>query len=280
MKIKRYMALAIACGLLLPVQVHGARAVKILVHGRAVQSDVAPVIEKDRTLVPLRVISENLGYQVDWNQRSREVTVRQDSKSAVLRIGSSAVKVEEGKNKRSMTIDVPAKIIKDRTFVPLRAVGEFFGEEVNWDNDSSTVFIGKKTPAPSKTNEGKEVQPPSQEAGNVTAASVEGYRVELQKLIGDRGAIHYDDKTQTFDLTPKGLSANLYRYLRDHKVVDGEFKTAFHDEMTMMKEYSLKMKKETGKPYGLRITDPEDASKTLVLVRDGQLVENNVSSVQ
>ncbi len=45
----------------------------VLVDGRAVQIDVAPFIYKDRTMVPLRFISEEFGFQVNWEPATRTV---------------------------------------------------------------------------------------------------------------------------------------------------------------------------------------------------------------
>ncbi len=48
-----------------PAQAAGT-SIKLLIDGQAIQSDVAPVISNNRTMVPLRVISEGLGAQVAW----------------------------------------------------------------------------------------------------------------------------------------------------------------------------------------------------------------------
>ena len=37
--------------------------------------DAAPVIRNDRTLVPIRIITEALGGKVDWNGATKEVTL-------------------------------------------------------------------------------------------------------------------------------------------------------------------------------------------------------------
>ena len=41
----------------------------------AVQIDAAPVIINGRTLVPIRVIAENLNCKVDWDAQSKTVTI-------------------------------------------------------------------------------------------------------------------------------------------------------------------------------------------------------------
>ena len=39
------------------------------------ESDVAPVIHNERTMIPVRVISEILGYKVDWESQTQEVII-------------------------------------------------------------------------------------------------------------------------------------------------------------------------------------------------------------
>ena len=40
-------------------------------------SDVAPVIENSRTLLPLRALSESLDFQVDWIEDERKVEIKE-----------------------------------------------------------------------------------------------------------------------------------------------------------------------------------------------------------
>ena len=37
--------------------------------------DVAPFIENNRTFVPIRFVAESLGYQVEWNDTTRQVII-------------------------------------------------------------------------------------------------------------------------------------------------------------------------------------------------------------
>jgi hypothetical protein len=110
-----------------------------------------PVIIKDRTYVPLRVITENMGAQVNWNEDSRQVIIqRKQQTSPVLPVAQSE-DVQIIIDGQIMTI--PANLGKayisnlGRTMIPLRAVGEALDCEVNWFNESRTVDI-KFSPAP------------------------------------------------------------------------------------------------------------------------------------
>ena len=47
-------------------------------------------------------------------------------------------------NDAEVALDVPAKIIDDRTMVPARAIAESFNLNVNWDGATRTVIITSK----------------------------------------------------------------------------------------------------------------------------------------
>jgi len=49
---------------------------ELTVNGKLIVSDAAPVIRNDRTLVPLRLLSEQFGWKVDWNAENKEVTLQ------------------------------------------------------------------------------------------------------------------------------------------------------------------------------------------------------------
>ncbi|WP_322627803.1 copper amine oxidase N-terminal domain-containing protein [Aedoeadaptatus coxii] len=110
----------------------------IIVRDHIVYSDVEPYIKNDRTLVPIRFIAEELGYKVDWNSEKRTVTIKKDQSVVGLLIGSNQMNV----NDKKITVDAPAEISQDRTFVPLRAIAEAFGEKVGYSNELRAVFIG------------------------------------------------------------------------------------------------------------------------------------------
>jgi ankyrin repeat protein len=97
---------------------------------------VSPIVENDRTLVPFRNIFEAMGADVQWDKDSQTVTAKKDDITISLTIGGLAYK-----NGEPITLDVPAKIINNRTMVPLRFVGEAFGAIVDWNQDFQAVLI-------------------------------------------------------------------------------------------------------------------------------------------
>jgi trimeric autotransporter adhesin len=45
--------------------------------GERVTSDVTPLVHKGRTLLPIRIVSEELGLRIGWDQKKQEVTVEE-----------------------------------------------------------------------------------------------------------------------------------------------------------------------------------------------------------
>lgn len=102
----------------------------VLVDDQAIINDVAPVIRNDRTLVPIRVITEALGGQVAWNEAAKEVTLTVNGKEIKMTIGKVLEKY-----------GVAPVIIGGRTFVPVRFVADELGAVTTWDDATKTVTI-------------------------------------------------------------------------------------------------------------------------------------------
>ncbi len=94
-------------------------------------------VDKGRTYVPIRFVTEQFGAEVTWNGEDRTVIINNQSKTAILKIGDQKVEV----NKKIEQIDAPPFIIDDTTFVPLRFVSTVLGLEPVWDPKTSTVKI-------------------------------------------------------------------------------------------------------------------------------------------
>lgn len=101
-----------------------------LVDDQAIINDVAPVIRNDRTLVPIRVITEALGGQVAWNEAAKEVTLTVNGKEIKMTIGKVLEKY-----------GVAPVIIGGRTFVPVRFVADELGAVTTWDDATKAVTI-------------------------------------------------------------------------------------------------------------------------------------------
>jgi len=109
----------------------------ILVDGEYVTNDVSPIIEGDRTFLPIRVIAEALGATVTWNEAEQSVTIVKGDTTIVLYIGQAFALVKGN----PVQLDVPAFIENDRTYLPIRFISENLGASVAWDDVNRTVTI-------------------------------------------------------------------------------------------------------------------------------------------
>ena len=114
--------------------------ISVTVDGTAVEfPDQKPIIQNDRTLVPIRFIAESLGYDVEW-----------DSIENVAIIDDGRVKLWIGTDKAELdgalvTLDTSSVLVNDRTMVPLRAVAETLDCTVDWIAKTKTVQITSGT---------------------------------------------------------------------------------------------------------------------------------------
>lgn len=121
-------------------------AILVMLKGKYLDFDVAPVIINDRTMVPLRAIFEALEAEVTWNADTKTVYAKRENIDISITIGSTelnkSVTNDEGVITDSVyTLDSPAVIIDDRTLVPLRAVAESFDIEVGYVPQTKTAVI-------------------------------------------------------------------------------------------------------------------------------------------
>lgn len=114
--------------------------ISIKVNGTAVKSDVSPVIVDNRTLVPARAIFEQLGAQITWDEKIRQVGVTLGEYKVLLTIDNKKALV----NDKNIEMDVPAQILNNRTLIPLRFVGEQLNMKVSWNAAEKLVTVDYK----------------------------------------------------------------------------------------------------------------------------------------
>ena len=113
--------------------------IKVTVDGKSVSfPDAKPFIDtNNRTLIPVRFVSEALGAKVEWNGKTKEVSISQGENKIKVRINDQDIVV----NNHIQGMDTKAIIKNNRTFVPIRFVAEALGAVVIWDAKARTVVI-------------------------------------------------------------------------------------------------------------------------------------------
>lgn len=91
----------------------------------------------NRTMAPVRCLAEKLGAEVTWNSAAQTVTMERANVTVVMTLGSTTASV----NGAPMVMDVAPVAIDQRTYLPVRYLAEFFGQKVDWNQQSQTAFI-------------------------------------------------------------------------------------------------------------------------------------------
>ncbi|OPZ93805.1 MAG: N-acetylmuramoyl-L-alanine amidase LytC precursor [Firmicutes bacterium ADurb.Bin419] len=113
---------------------------KLIVNDEPVTTDIPPIIINGRSLVPVRAIFEKLGATVSWDAKSQMVSVSYAGTKVELKINDYNAVIDGTKVK----MEVPAKIINDRTVVPARFVGEQLNMEVGFSSEKGEITINSK----------------------------------------------------------------------------------------------------------------------------------------
>lgn len=93
----------------------------------------------NKTMVPVRFVSEKLDADVLWNGEKRQVTVTDllSGRTLIFTLGSRTVIVDG----TPQEIDASPELEGGSTYVPARFIAESFGATVGWDAATRTVSI-------------------------------------------------------------------------------------------------------------------------------------------
>ncbi len=118
--------------------------------------ETPPVLENDRTLVPMRFLFEQLGAEVDWDNDTQTATAtimpKEDAEVADGAVAAKAAVQPQTirfsiddtiaqVNGQATEMDVPARMVNDKTMVPLRFLSEQMGYTVTWDAETNTAVV-------------------------------------------------------------------------------------------------------------------------------------------
>ena len=111
------------------------KEITVWINNKKLLFDTKPEIQDARTLVPIRVIFEELGAMVSWS--NNKITAKKGDSTVKLEIGSNIMYV----NNKKVKLEVAPTIKKNRTLVPLRAISEAFNNNVIWNGNYKTIEI-------------------------------------------------------------------------------------------------------------------------------------------
>ncbi|QJD83195.1 family 10 glycosylhydrolase [Cohnella herbarum] len=114
-------------------------AISIYLDDNKINADVPPYIipKLNVTMVPLSVISKNLGAGVSWSQSTRTVTIRHEGTTLSMKIGQKFALV----NGTEVGLDATVQAINGRVMVPLRFVSKQMNLLVTWYQSAQTIKL-------------------------------------------------------------------------------------------------------------------------------------------
>jgi hypothetical protein len=117
-----------------------AAPVQVILDGRQLALSPAPTMVSDRTLVPVRSLLESMGATLTWSQATQTVEITRGSGYVKLQIDRRLACLNR-ECSSAATLDVPAQLIGNSTFVPVRFISQALGFNVSWDNARRAVVI-------------------------------------------------------------------------------------------------------------------------------------------
>ena len=114
----------------------------VILNDKVLCFDVPPEVENDRILVPMRFLFEQMGAEVEWDNDTQTATVLQESDEIAFQINNLSANV----NSQPQTMDVPARLINDKTMIPLRFLSEHLGYTVEWDGTNNMAIVTQASP--------------------------------------------------------------------------------------------------------------------------------------
>ncbi len=147
-----------------------AADVNVVVNSKPIDSK--GIIIDGRTMMPVRGVFEELGFDVSWDNDTKTATLTKSIVTVKMTNGDKGFTV----NGKEIIPDVPQQIVDGRFMLPLRAVAEAIGARVNWDGATSTATIstGLKVEGVLDLTDNKEEDKKTDEAADLSdAISVE-----------------------------------------------------------------------------------------------------------
>ncbi len=162
---KNFMALLLLCTTIFSntniYSVYADEQIKIFIDGEQLMTEDTPFLSNGRTLVPFRAIFEKLGFEVSWVAEGKQINAerRKDNKRIRCNIQTIENKMivmlddyvtESNGFVNVSSFEVPPQIVSGKTYIPLRAVSEALGCDVDWNGNTKTITITAKDKLPTK----------------------------------------------------------------------------------------------------------------------------------
>ena len=200
-----------------------AAGIDLDIDGRRIKT--SSYIENGSTLVPLRVVAEEMDMEVVWNGARREVNIVDGENNIILPIGSKVA----FRNDKKISLSVPAIIKTGVTYVPIRFIADSFNRGISWDGESRLVSIssiGNKAVAKSNNYLGFEKDPNIEkireailDGKTIVDLDLKDRKNFLARFVREYSYLAYMETGITYTLNSKGETLSV-----DLQMTDDDFR--------------------------------------------------------
>ena len=114
--------------------------IKIVIDQIEQNPKMQPLMIENHVFVPIRFISDKLGADIGYD--SSKVWINYKGKKIILYYYKDTAYL----NGNPVKLDASVKLINyGYTYVPFRFIGEAFGNSINWDKNTNTVYLSSTT---------------------------------------------------------------------------------------------------------------------------------------
>lgn len=219
----------LATSVVVPTEADAAGSVDIVINNVSYSNQGAPAPEtiNSRVYVPLRLVSEGLGYNVEWDSKTHTVLIdssKSDIKSTA-NVGSNVQIYINGKQvKLNAANGIPYFTPNGYTMVPVRLVAEELGANVTWNSSSQSVIIntkGSSSEPSTPSNQGQTTAKPKS-ASEVTLMGSSYCSLEqMQRYLNNvEATVKYNAAVngKTFVPFPKDIASYYYNISKKYNI--------------------------------------------------------------
>ncbi|WP_373229649.1 N-acetylmuramoyl-L-alanine amidase [Cohnella sp.] len=141
---KKWLSLLIVASAMLFLSagmVHAASSAvptpKLILDGKVLKSAIPPVLMEKSVMIPVRIVTENLGYKVLYDNKKKQVTVSNSVNQLVMTLNKPIAYLD----KQPLKMLVPPTLKSSNTLIPLRFLADSLGVQIFWDNTSKSAFM-------------------------------------------------------------------------------------------------------------------------------------------
>lgn len=111
--------------------------IHVCVNGQFLKTEVPVQVEKGTSLVPMSAFLNKIQAKINWDKNSSTASANLANKTIQIQVNNTYAKV----NGKKVKMDVPARLIKGRVFIPLRFVSEQLDTQVIWNPDTRVIKL-------------------------------------------------------------------------------------------------------------------------------------------